>query len=53
MTLEEREQLKEEIVDKVLIVNGPSSSLFITTLLDEIKSDVIKKAMEVKLEVSK
>lgn len=53
MTLEEREQLKEEIVDKVLIVNGPSSSFFITTLLDEIKNDITKKAMEVKFNVYK
>lgn len=53
MTLEEREQLKEEIVDKVLIVNGPSSSFFITTLLDEIKNDITQKAMEVKFKVYK
>ena len=50
MTLKEREQLKEEIVDKVLKVNGPSSSFFITTLLDEIKNDITKKAMGVKLD---
>lgn len=53
MTLEEREQLKQEIVDKVLIVNGPSSSFFITTLLDEIKNDITKKAMELEFKVYK
>lgn len=49
MTLEEREQLKEEIVDKMLEANKVATANFIVTILDEIKTDVINRAMEMKL----
>lgn len=46
MTLEERKQLKKELIQKIVIANGPSSVVFITTLLEEVKNEIIKKAME-------
>lgn len=45
MNLEERNQLKREIVEKIIEANPESTLNYCITLLDEIKESVISAAM--------
>ena len=45
MSFEERNQLKKEIVEKIIQANPEATPNFTITLLDEIKESVISAAM--------
>ena len=45
MSFEERNQLKKEIVEKIIEANPESTPNYCITLLDEIKESVISAAM--------
>ena len=45
MSFEERNQLKKEIIEKIIQANPEATPNFTITLLDEIKESVISAAM--------